>query len=162
PDGGVMLTGRLTASAHSWLADHAIHGTVLLPGTALVELALYAGGRVGCPGLDELTLAAPLVLPAGDEVRPLSVTVGPPDGRDRVAGADPAPGRRRGHDRARRLRRYRPAGAHPRLAGLPASLRRAARPRQPIPVRHRVAPPARRRAGRRTGSGARAGVREPG
>ena len=30
---------------HPWLADHAVAGTVLLPGTAFVELALRAGER---------------------------------------------------------------------------------------------------------------------
>ena len=33
---------------HPWLADHAVLGTVLLPGTAFVELALHAGDQVGC------------------------------------------------------------------------------------------------------------------
>src|SRR5207247_1765690 len=35
----------------------------LLPGTAFVELALRAGGEVGCDVLEELTLEAPLILP---------------------------------------------------------------------------------------------------
>ena len=35
-------------ATHPWLADHAVMGTVLLPGTAFVELALHVGGRVGC------------------------------------------------------------------------------------------------------------------
>ncbi|MBJ6622778.1 polyketide synthase dehydratase domain-containing protein [Streptomyces sp. DHE17-7] len=29
----VILTGRLSLSAHPWLADHAVGGTVLFPGT---------------------------------------------------------------------------------------------------------------------------------
>ncbi|MFJ1647042.1 SDR family NAD(P)-dependent oxidoreductase [Streptomyces sp. NPDC088258] len=64
PDtGGVVLTGRLSRSAQPWLAHHAVFGTVLLPGTAFVELALQAGDRVGCGTVEELTLQAPLVLP---------------------------------------------------------------------------------------------------
>ena len=63
PDGGVTLTGRLSLQAQPWLADHRVLGTVLLPGTGLVELALTAGARAGKPVLDELTLQAPLVLP---------------------------------------------------------------------------------------------------
>ncbi|MDH6131105.1 polyketide synthase 12 [Kitasatospora sp. MAA4] len=59
---GLVLTGRLSLSTHSWLADHAVFGTVLLPGTAFVELATQAGDRVGCDTVEELTLAAPLVL----------------------------------------------------------------------------------------------------
>ncbi|GAA2961964.1 SDR family NAD(P)-dependent oxidoreductase [Actinokineospora diospyrosa] len=56
----VVLTGRL--SSRSWLADHAVLGTVLLPGSAFVELALHAGAQVGLPSLAELTIEAPLVL----------------------------------------------------------------------------------------------------
>ncbi|MGK4580161.1 SDR family NAD(P)-dependent oxidoreductase [Kitasatospora sp. HPMI-4] len=61
--GGLVLTGRLSRSAQPWLADHAVHGTVLLPGTALVELAVQAGERAGCGVVEELTLQAPLTLP---------------------------------------------------------------------------------------------------
>ncbi|WP_345204116.1 hypothetical protein, partial [Streptomyces lavendulae] len=32
--GGVLLAGRLSVETHPWLADHVIHGGVLLPGTA--------------------------------------------------------------------------------------------------------------------------------
>ncbi|MFI2076572.1 type I polyketide synthase [Streptomyces triculaminicus] len=60
---GVLFTGRLSAATHPWLAEHVVLGSVLLPGTALVDLALHAGGQVGCDHLDELTLRAPLVLP---------------------------------------------------------------------------------------------------
>ncbi|MEU9946669.1 type I polyketide synthase, partial [Streptomyces lavendulae] len=35
--GGVLLAGRLSLETHPWLADHVIHGGVLLPGTAFVE-----------------------------------------------------------------------------------------------------------------------------
>ncbi|MGK5638146.1 type I polyketide synthase, partial [Streptomyces sp. URMC 126] len=59
-----VLTGRLSLAAHPWLADHAVRGTVLLPGTAVVELALRAGAGTGCDTVEELTLEAPLVLPA--------------------------------------------------------------------------------------------------
>ncbi|WP_415925050.1 hypothetical protein, partial [Streptomyces sp. AK04-3B] len=33
----VVLSGRLSLTSHRWLADHAVAGTVLLPGTAFVE-----------------------------------------------------------------------------------------------------------------------------
>ncbi|MFI2765708.1 SDR family NAD(P)-dependent oxidoreductase, partial [Streptomyces echinatus] len=62
---GVVLTSRLSATSHPWLADHVISGVVLLPGTAFVELAVRAGDEVGCGTVDELTLQAPLALPAG-------------------------------------------------------------------------------------------------
>ncbi|MFC9279486.1 type I polyketide synthase [Streptomyces collinus] len=61
--GEFVLTGRISGTTHSWPADHAVMGVVLLPGAALVEMALHAGDQVGCPLLAELTLHAPLVLP---------------------------------------------------------------------------------------------------
>uniref|UniRef100_UPI0005A7AB27 type I polyketide synthase n=1 Tax=Streptacidiphilus melanogenes TaxID=411235 RepID=UPI0005A7AB27 len=60
---GFFFSGRLSLSTHPWLADHAVSGSVLLPGTAFVELAIRAGDHVGCDRLEELTLEAPLVLP---------------------------------------------------------------------------------------------------
>ncbi|MER5786718.1 beta-ketoacyl synthase N-terminal-like domain-containing protein, partial [Streptomyces mobaraensis] len=59
----VLFTGRLSLSAQPWLADHAVNGTVIVPGAALAELAVRAGEEVGLPVLEELTLQAPLVLP---------------------------------------------------------------------------------------------------
>ncbi|MDF5759358.1 type I polyketide synthase, partial [Spongiactinospora sp. TRM90649] len=67
--GRVLLTGRLSTATHPWLADHAVLGTILLPGTAFVELALRAGEQVGCPTLDELVISAPLALPERGGVR---------------------------------------------------------------------------------------------
>ncbi|QWF78546.1 type I polyketide synthase [Amycolatopsis sp. CA-230715] len=62
-EAGVVFTGRVSLATHPWLSGHAVGGTVLVPGTALVELAIHAGDQVGCGVLDELTLQAPLVLP---------------------------------------------------------------------------------------------------
>ncbi|MFJ5262529.1 SDR family NAD(P)-dependent oxidoreductase [Streptomyces sp. NPDC088387] len=62
-EGGTVFTGRLSTATAPWLADHAVSGTTLLPGTALVELALGAGHDLGCGHLAELTLQAPVVLP---------------------------------------------------------------------------------------------------
>ncbi|MGE7437298.1 type I polyketide synthase [Kitasatospora sp. NPDC001175] len=79
PDsGGLVFTGRLALSTHPWLADHAVLGSVLLPGTAFVELAVRAGDQVGCDLLEELTLAAPLVLPEQGGVQ-LRLTLGAAD-----------------------------------------------------------------------------------
>ncbi len=75
---GLLFTGRLSLDTHPWLADHAVMGTVLLPGTAFVELALHAGGEVGCEQLLELTLQAPLVLPEQGGVH-LQLSLGEPD-----------------------------------------------------------------------------------
>ncbi|MFI7709353.1 SDR family NAD(P)-dependent oxidoreductase, partial [Nonomuraea sp. NPDC049480] len=71
----VIFSGRLSVATQPWLADHAVNGTILLPGTAFLELALQAGNDVGCPLVQELTLQAPLLLPA-DGGRQVQVLVG--------------------------------------------------------------------------------------
>ena len=58
----VIFTGRLSLASHPWLADHKVHGVVLVPGAAMVELALHAGDHAGCPRVDELVLYAPLIV----------------------------------------------------------------------------------------------------
>ncbi|WP_189595431.1 acyltransferase domain-containing protein, partial [Streptomyces calvus] len=98
PDsGGVVLTGRLSVESQPWLADHVVLGRTLLPGTGLVELALTAGETVGCVTVEELTLAAPLVLPEQGAVQ-VRVVVGPQDADHRTVavysrpeGAEDAP-----------------------------------------------------------------------
>ncbi|MFD4631739.1 type I polyketide synthase [Streptomyces sp. NPDC058284] len=89
PDGGTLFTGRLSTAAHPWLADHAVSGTALLPGVAFLEMAAHAGARLGCPRIEELTLAAPLPLPAAGEAAgvQLRLGVGPVDERGRRAVA---------------------------------------------------------------------------
>ncbi|WP_190018000.1 type I polyketide synthase, partial [Streptomyces lucensis] len=85
-DDGWVLTGRVSSRTHPWLADHAVLGTVLLPGTALADLVLHAGRHAGCDLVEDLTLLAPLVLGEQDGVR-LQVVVGAADeaGRRPVA-----------------------------------------------------------------------------
>ncbi|MCS0635807.1 type I polyketide synthase [Streptomyces sp. LP05-1] len=78
-DGGLLLTGRVSVREQPWLADHEVAGAVLLPATALVEMALYAGERAGSPVLDELTLTAPLVLPPDGTVEVQLKVAGPDD-----------------------------------------------------------------------------------
>ncbi|MGW5348836.1 type I polyketide synthase, partial [Streptomyces sp. NPDC004050] len=75
---GYLFTGRLSLATHPWLADHTVMDTVLLPGTAFVELALRAGEHTGCELLDELTLQAPLVLPPHGGIQ-IQLAVGAPD-----------------------------------------------------------------------------------
>ncbi|MEU3529766.1 SDR family NAD(P)-dependent oxidoreductase, partial [Streptomyces sp. NPDC038707] len=81
-DQSVLLTGRLSTATRPWLADHVVLGSVLLPGTVFVELALHAGRQSGCDILDELVLEAPMVLPDDGSV-PVQVVVGAPDGTGR-------------------------------------------------------------------------------
>ncbi|MER7708864.1 SDR family NAD(P)-dependent oxidoreductase, partial [Kitasatospora sp. NPDC097605] len=59
----LILTGRLSVRTQPWLADHAVSGVILFPGTAFLELAVQAADRVGCDQVDELTLETPLILP---------------------------------------------------------------------------------------------------
>ncbi|EFG78961.1 acyl transferase domain protein, partial [Mycobacterium parascrofulaceum ATCC BAA-614] len=73
---GVLLTGRLSPSLQGWLADHAVSGAAVFPGAGFVELAIRAGDQVGCSVVDELTLQAPLMLPASSSVA-VQVVVGP-------------------------------------------------------------------------------------
>ncbi|MFF7649492.1 SDR family NAD(P)-dependent oxidoreductase [Streptomyces sp. NPDC007983] len=76
PDsGGVVCSGRLSLAVQPWLADHAVSGVVLLPGSALVELAVRAGDEVGAGSLRELVIEAPLVVPESGAVR-VQVSVG--------------------------------------------------------------------------------------
>ncbi|MGA9284679.1 MAG: SDR family NAD(P)-dependent oxidoreductase [Solirubrobacteraceae bacterium] len=72
------FTGRLSANSHPWLAEHAVMGTVLAPGTVFLDLALHAGAHVGCGLVEELTLQTPLIL---DEqgASQIQVMVGEPD-----------------------------------------------------------------------------------
>ncbi|WP_461012488.1 SDR family NAD(P)-dependent oxidoreductase, partial [Streptomyces capparidis] len=74
----VVLTGRLSVESHPWLAGHRVLGALPVPGTALVELAVHAGDRAGCGTVEELTLAAPLVLPERGGVH-VQLTVGAAD-----------------------------------------------------------------------------------
>nr|WP_028478666.1 type I polyketide synthase [Nocardia sp. CNY236] len=71
-----LLTGRLSRAATPWLAEHDVSGVTVLPGTALLELALHAADTVGLGLVDELTLHAPLMLPERDPLQ-LQVRVGP-------------------------------------------------------------------------------------
>ncbi|MGW6741579.1 SDR family NAD(P)-dependent oxidoreductase [Streptomyces sp. NPDC055025] len=63
PDGGLILTGRLSLNTHPWLADHTVFDSAVVPGTAFADLLTAVGDRVGAPCLEEVTLTAPLVVP---------------------------------------------------------------------------------------------------
>ncbi|MEU3256097.1 SDR family NAD(P)-dependent oxidoreductase, partial [Streptomyces sp. NPDC006997] len=77
-----VFTGRLSQDSAPWVRDHAVLGAVLLPGTALVELAAAAGREAGSPVVEELVLEAPLVLGADTSVH-LQVKLGEADGSGR-------------------------------------------------------------------------------
>ncbi|MGW2052249.1 SDR family NAD(P)-dependent oxidoreductase, partial [Streptomyces sp. NPDC001858] len=78
-DGGTVLTERISLRTRPWLADHRVLGQVVVPGTALLEMALRVGDLV-----DELTLHTPLVVPERGEVEvQLTATAPAPDGSGR-------------------------------------------------------------------------------
>jgi rifamycin polyketide synthase module 4/5/6 len=79
---GLVFTSRLSLRTHPWLADHAVGGVVVMPGAALVELAVRAGDEVGCGVVEELVIEAPLVVPEQGGVR-VQVTVEAPDAEGR-------------------------------------------------------------------------------
>ncbi|HEX3691715.1 MAG TPA: type I polyketide synthase, partial [Solirubrobacteraceae bacterium] len=73
-----MFTGVLSLDDQPWLAEHAVMGVTVVPGTLLLELALHAGRLVGCETVRELTLEQPLTLGEVDRVA-LQVSVGAAD-----------------------------------------------------------------------------------
>ncbi|MGW1193829.1 SDR family NAD(P)-dependent oxidoreductase [Streptomyces sp. NPDC002559] len=81
---GHLMSGRLSLTDQPWLRDHAVFGSVIVPGTGLLELALTAARAVDSVRVDGLTLAQPLVL---DESTPLRIQlkVGAPDDDGRRA-----------------------------------------------------------------------------
>ncbi|AYN31191.1 type I polyketide synthase [Streptomyces albus] len=83
---GLLLTGRLSLRSHPWLADHAVLGSVIMPATGYLDLAVHAGDRTGCGHLAELTLLSPLVVPEEGAVR-IQVVVAAPDDEGRRAFA---------------------------------------------------------------------------
>jgi acyl transferase domain-containing protein/acyl carrier protein len=96
-DDELLFTGRLSEHGHPWLADHVVLDNIVVPGAALVELALHAGRVAGAEAVEELTFEVPLTLAGGGAIE-LQLSVGAPDaaGRrelaihSRVAGADEA------------------------------------------------------------------------
>jgi mycoketide-CoA synthase len=83
---GLVATTRLSLDDHPWLADHTILGTVIVPGTAYLDMAATVGAQIDCGYIDELTQQAPLPLSPGEPVQ-VQVSIGPagPGGRRPVA-----------------------------------------------------------------------------
>ncbi|WP_283164965.1 type I polyketide synthase [Streptomyces sp. HU2014] len=78
--GATLFTGRLSLADHPWLADHAVSGSVLLPGTAFADLLLRVAEEVGAGAVEEFDLRAPLALPERGATR-VQVLVDAPDAR---------------------------------------------------------------------------------
>ncbi|WP_433683184.1 type I polyketide synthase [Nocardia sp. CA-119907] len=73
-----LFTGRLSLRTHPWIVDHTTYGVVVVPSATLIEFLLVAGARIGCGVVEELTLQAPILPTADDEVE-LQVLVQAPD-----------------------------------------------------------------------------------
>ncbi|WP_433635345.1 type I polyketide synthase [Nocardia sp. CA-120079] len=63
-----LLTGRFSLRTHPWVADHMTYGVVVVPSATFIEFLLVAGRRIGCAVVEELTLQAPILPTADDEV----------------------------------------------------------------------------------------------
>ncbi|MET8572529.1 type I polyketide synthase, partial [Streptomyces sp. NPDC004783] len=77
---GLLLTGRLALDSHPWLADHRVLDAVLVPGTALLEVATHAARLTGADGVAELTLESPLIVPDEGAVEVQVLVAQPDDG----------------------------------------------------------------------------------
>jgi acyl transferase domain-containing protein/aryl carrier-like protein len=84
-DDSALFTGRLALADQPWLADHLVFGQVIVPGTALVELAVVAAERLGLTEVSELTFEVPLLIPdSGGVDLQLRVEAPEPGGRRRL------------------------------------------------------------------------------
>ena len=84
-----------------------VGGAVLVPGTAFVEMAVRAGQGAGCARVEDLTLEAPLAIPAHGGVQ-VQVSVAAPD-QDGGVGTGDLSGQLKGAEHGRAGNR------HPRL-----------------------------------------------
>lgn len=73
--GGLVFTGRFSLGDPGWLDDHRVAGTAIVPGAALLELAVQAGDRVGRGRVHELVMLSPLRVPDQGAVQ-IQVRVG--------------------------------------------------------------------------------------
>ncbi|MFD1745539.1 type I polyketide synthase [Rhizobium helianthi] len=65
---GVIFSGRMNATAHAWMLDHAIEGVAINAGATTAELILAAGSTIGLSRLDSLVLLENLPLPHDGDV----------------------------------------------------------------------------------------------
>ncbi|WP_446696886.1 type I polyketide synthase [Streptomyces zagrosensis] len=73
-----LFTGHISTNTHPWLTHHALWNTPLLPGTALLELALHTAHHTGLHHLEELTLHTPLLLPHNQPLH-IQIHIGTPN-----------------------------------------------------------------------------------
>ncbi|MBL7491578.1 type I polyketide synthase, partial [Frankia sp. AgW1.1] len=68
PTGGLILTGTLNPTQQTWLTDHTIQNTPLLPASALIDLALHAADLIGVDHVEEIGFERPLVVARGTTI----------------------------------------------------------------------------------------------
>jgi acyl transferase domain-containing protein/acyl carrier protein len=80
-----LLTGTISTGTHPWTLDHVVLDATIVPGTALVDLALTAGRVAGYPVVDEFLMESPLLLDESS-VHAVQITIGAPaeDGRREI------------------------------------------------------------------------------
>jgi acyl transferase domain-containing protein/acyl carrier protein len=83
PDGdGYLFTGRLAQHSQPWTTDHAVHGTVVLPGVAFIDLLLHAAHHIGYAQIDDLTHHVFLAIPEHGALQ-LRVSIGAAEADER-------------------------------------------------------------------------------
>ncbi|MFD1670325.1 beta-ketoacyl synthase N-terminal-like domain-containing protein, partial [Streptomyces calvus] len=85
-DGGALLSGGLSLTGQPWLDAHRVHGTAVVPATALLDWAVRAGDETGCPVVTALDEHTPLTVPEHGRVD-IQVTVSAPGGTDADQGS---------------------------------------------------------------------------
>ncbi|MDG4780832.1 type I polyketide synthase [Micromonospora sp. WMMD961] len=81
---GTIFAGRLSLTTHPWLADHRVSGRLVVPGTALLDLAIRIGDQLGSATVADLTLERPLIVPDHTGLALQAVVDAPADGPDRA------------------------------------------------------------------------------
>ncbi|HEV2639013.1 MAG TPA: SDR family NAD(P)-dependent oxidoreductase [Actinocrinis sp.] len=77
-DTAVVFSGRISTAAQPWLTDHVVGDTPLLPGAALIDLALHAAAWTRLGQVEELVINTPMLPRDGSGSR-LQVAVGSGD-----------------------------------------------------------------------------------
>lgn len=75
---GQVFSGLISAREQPWLRDHCVYGTMLFPGTGLVDIALYAASALEANAVAELVQVQAIPLDP-KEATEIQLSVGPTD-----------------------------------------------------------------------------------
>ncbi|MFW0788679.1 SDR family NAD(P)-dependent oxidoreductase [Gordonia sp. CPCC 205333] len=75
-----LFSGRISPDRQTWIADHAVSGIAVLPGTAYIDIALAALRESGATAISELTLHSPLAFGTDNREREIQAHVADVDG----------------------------------------------------------------------------------